>query len=86
MSLYTQLMDYVHQRDPEMCKRIEQEYTSHSSELRDLNAYFRLVLTQAPVSTLNERECLIDGLDPDRWLEYFKSTVFPTLKKFGLPH
>jgi len=50
-----------------------------------LNKYFRLQLSNAPVSTLDERECLIDDLSHEQWLKYFKGHVLPTLVRFDLP-
>lgn len=65
------------------------QYTGWRESDRDqvvsLNTYFRQVLGHAPISTLNERSCLRDDLDPSVWLKYFVSHVVPTLVRFNLP-
>lgn len=58
---------------------------SHGDEMVSLNKYFRVELSKAPVSTLDERECLIDDLQPKQWLKYFQVHVLPTLVRFNLP-
>lgn len=51
----------------------------------ELNKYLRLQLAKAPVSTLDERQCLIDEISAGQWFEYFESHVLPTLVRFNLP-
>jgi hypothetical protein len=58
---------------------------THGDEMVSLNKYFRVELSKAPVSTLDERECLIDDLEPNQWLKYFRVHVLPTLVRFDLP-
>lgn len=52
--------------------------------LTELNQFFRNVLVKAPVSTLDERSCLVDDVDDDTWLGYFKDHVVPTIVRFKL--
>jgi hypothetical protein len=58
---------------------------THGDEMVSLNKYFRIQLSKAPVPTLDERECLIDDLQPEQWLKYFRGHVLPTLVRFNLP-
>jgi hypothetical protein len=58
---------------------------THGDEMVSLNKYFRIELSKAPVPTLDERECLIDDLEPKQWLKYFQGHVLPTLVRFNLP-
>jgi hypothetical protein len=58
---------------------------THGDEMVSLNKYFRIELSKAPVPTLDERECLIDDLQPKQWLRYFADHVLPTLVRFNLP-
>lgn len=52
---------------------------------RELNIYLRQQLSRAPVSTLDERGCLLDTIGPEMWFKYFESHVLPTLVRFDLP-
>jgi len=51
----------------------------------ELNKYLRFQLAKAPVSTLDERGCLIDEISAGQWFDYFESHVLPTLVRFNLP-
>lgn len=51
----------------------------------ELNKYFRVQLAKAPVSTIDERGCLLDTVSPDTWFKYFETHVLPTLVRFNLP-
>lgn len=55
------------------------------NDVVELNKYFRIELGRAPISTLEERECLIDDLDEGVWLRYFEHHILPTLVRFNLP-
>lgn len=86
--LTTRVFNFIYREDPEMYRRILSELTQDEVDnmsMRELNNYFRLALAKAPVSTTNERECLVSGLSDDAWLDYFENTVFPTLTKYSLP-
>lgn len=54
-------------------------------EVKSLNDYFRVELSKVEASTIDERGCLIDGIPPAKWLQYFKDHVLPTLVRFDLP-
>lgn len=78
-------------------QQVKEAISSHSKDLGDkvdvsklgnsiseLNSYYRNLLIQAPINTLNERGCLLDDLDEATWLNYFKDQVVPTLVRFEL--
>lgn len=50
--------------------------------ISDLNRYFNMELSVLSVDTLDARECLIDGISPNRWFSYFTSHVLPLLVRF----
>lgn len=77
--------------------KVEEVIASHSEEMADrlnlsavgndiktANSYFRNVLAQAPINTINERGCLLDDVDEDIWIEYFSDHVAPTIVRFNL--
>lgn len=54
-------------------------------EVKSLNDYFRVELSKVEASTIDERGCLLDGIAPSKWLQYFEAHVLPTLVRFELP-
>lgn len=85
MSLFQKVCDLLHDKKPDLARKFSSTYSDRGSdEQRSLNHHFRIVLSKAPVSTLDERECLSDDIDPDVWLRYFESHVIPTLVRFNL--
>lgn len=83
MTLKTDLPALFAREDTDLSDRFCKEYTGDYS-LPSLNAYFRNLLTRAPISTLDERSCLLNELEPRIWLDYFTDHVFPTIIRFNL--
>lgn len=81
----TQVLDHAHHQNRDVYARILDTIPSKDMDIRGINQYLRLVLADAPVCTINERECLMDNLSERVWMEYFVDTVYPTLVKFNLP-
>lgn len=78
--------DLLADQKPELADNFYAGFHPGSGDVQPaLNRYFRLQLANAPVPTLDERECLIDDLSPEQWLKYFKGHVLPTLVRFNLP-
>jgi len=50
-----------------------------------INRALRLCLSQAPVSTMDERYCLVDKGDIPRWFELVEQKVVPCLVQHSLP-
>jgi len=88
-SLTGKVYNLLEERKPELAENFKHGFNGTSStdeeEVKLLNRYFRAVLATAPVSTVDERGCLMDNLAPDTWLKYFKSHALPTLLRFDLP-
>lgn len=78
--------DMLSDEKQELGRNFSATFSNNSGDVQvALNKYFRHQLSKAPVSTLDERECLIDDLDPKQWLKYFRQHVLPTLVRFNLP-
>lgn len=88
-SLSQRVREALAREKPELGDAFERSFTSSASTdealLVDLNKYFRIELGKAPLSTLDERGCLIDDLAPGMWFKYFEQHVLPTLVRFNLP-
>lgn len=84
-SLLTRVLEHANKNNREVYARLVDTIPSRDMNLREINQYLRLVLADAPVCTINERECLMDNLSDGVWMEYFIDTVYPTLVKFNLP-
>lgn len=82
-TLTDEVADLIRQQDPDEAKHFIQTYDGDNS-LASMNRYFRGVLTHSPISTMDERGCLLDDLDEPRWLDYLKNHVIPTLVRFKL--
>jgi hypothetical protein len=50
-----------------------------------INRALRMVLPMAPVSTMDERYCLVDKGDVGRWFELVESMVVPCMVQHNLP-
>lgn len=50
-----------------------------------INRALRLVLCQAPVSTMDERYCLVDQGPVERWFELVEKSVVPCMVTHNLP-
>lgn len=57
----------------------------YDRQLAAINHFWRVQLAQLPVCTIEERECLTDGIDIVDWLRNFKRYVIPTILEHGLP-
>ena len=68
---------------PEMAERFNSQYNGND-DIPSLNSYLRQVLIKAPISTMDERGCLIDDLEKTIWLDYLKTHVIPTIVRFDL--
>lgn len=78
--------DLLREKDPELAISFERGFSPLSDdELVELNRYLRGQLSKAPVSTFEERSCLVDTLSDRTWLEYFEDLILPTLVRFNLP-
>lgn len=77
--------DLLAAHKPHLADVFRNTFRPSGNEMVSLNKYFRCELGKAPVSTLDERECLIDDLEPKQWLKYFEGHVLPTLVRFDLP-
>lgn len=83
MSLIQKVQKVLAERSSETASGFSTRYTQ-GDDIVSLNAFFRQVLITAPVSTLDERGCLMDDLDDDVWLDYFTKHVAPTVIRFNL--
>ncbi len=84
-TLSEKLYNFLRKKNPDMYERVLQDLGPGGHSMRDLNNYFRLELAHVPECTINERECLVSDLPDDAWIDYFESTVYPTLYKYDLP-
>lgn len=87
MGLVSSVHNLLQKSKPELADKFKSNYNAQDgfSEIISLNQYFRKELLKAPISTLDERECLIDDLSDNQWLMYFETHVLPTLVRFNLP-
>lgn len=83
MALDSTLPALLSRADKDLGDRFLADYKGDYS-LPSLNQYFRSVLTQAPIKTLDERSCLLDELEPAIWIDYFEGHVLPTITRFNL--
>lgn len=83
MSVIQKVQQVLDDRCPDTAKVFRTNY-SGGDNIVDMNHYFRQVLSNAPVSTLDERGCLIDDLEEDIWVGYFTDHVAQTVIRFNL--
>ena len=55
------------------------------NELSLINRFWRIQLGRIGVSTISERECLIDNIAVEDWLFHFERSVVPMIIANGLP-
>ncbi len=81
----------IHNRAPSQATRFKRRFsqTVHSghgrSELEVLNSYWREQLSQLPVNTIHQRECLCQSDAYDVWLKRFEDVVLPMIVEYRLP-
>jgi hypothetical protein len=89
-SLVQVVSNMLQDRDPAAASRFETKFSqrpdNQHDELIELNRFWRGELASLPVSTISERECLIDLIDPKDWVHHFGQQVMPTVVRFGLPN
>lgn len=88
-SLISQVSDLIAQQDAEAANRFNHHFRSagsdSSTEIVELNRYWRGELGKVAVNTTSERECLIDRIAPQDWFRHFQNQVLPTIVRFQLP-
>lgn len=89
-SLTSQVADLIAQQDADAAHRFNMRFPNQSandctSEIIDLNRYWRSELGKVAVNTTSERECLIDMIAPQDWFRHFQNQVLPTILRFQLP-
>lgn len=85
VNLVQAVEDLLADHKPHLADAFRSNFRFSGDPMIGLNKFFRCELGKAPVSTLDERECLIDDLEPRQWLKYFTVHVLPTLVRFDLP-
>ena len=83
MSLIQKVQKVLDERSSETASNFSARYKG-GDDVVSMNAFFRQVLIAAPVSTLDERGCLMDDMDESIWLDYFANHVAPTVVRFNL--
>lgn len=58
---------------------------SISNQMHCANHFWRTQLITLSVSTVSIRECLVDNIDIDTWLQLMAQSVIPELLRLGLP-
>lgn len=83
MSLIQKVQKVLAERSSETASSFGTRYKG-GDDVPSMNTFFRQALIAAPVSTLDERGCLMDDLEEDIWLDYFTNHVAPTVIRFSL--
>ena len=89
LSLSERVQEALSRSKPELgvafSKTFRAQAANDEGQQVELNKYLRIQLGKAPVSTLDERGCLIDEISAGQWFDYFESHILPTLVRFNLP-
>lgn len=87
-SFYDSVVNVLYKRDPSVSQKFQSSYNPQGEQrdsISNLNRYLRTQLGQLPVSTIAERECLMDNVSEKEWLRLFTKHVAPTVVAYGLP-
>jgi len=88
-TLVDAVSEAIAERDHAAASRFDRVFTKQPADDQDaiiaLNQYWRKELTGLSVSTISERECLIDMIEPSDWLRHFRRQVLPLIWRFQLP-
>lgn len=81
--------DAIATQNPQAAMRFTKAFktssTDPSGQISDLNRYWRTELSSLHSSTVSERTCLINDIEPRDWLRHFKELVLPLIIKSDLP-
>lgn len=81
-TLSLMIEDAIASHSQEMAGRLN--LSAIGNDIHTANSYFRNLLIQAPIKTIDERGCLLDDVTDEVWIEYFRDHVAPTLVRFNL--
>ncbi len=56
-----------------------------TTEIRELNRFWRNELAALHTSTISARTCLVDDIAPTDWLRHFRQLVLPIIVSHDLP-
>lgn len=79
--LTEQVSDLLREISPAHADDFEGSYKDKENTIEGLNKHFRMELSELPVDTIDERECLISDISDKRWLDYFGDHVARTICK-----
>lgn len=54
-------------------------------DIKELNHFFRMILSQYEEDSRVQRECLDDTMSLEDWLRHFETTVLPFLRRHRFP-
>lgn len=82
--------ELIANRDQKCSQRFLDEFgdipNNEIDEIVALNRFWLRQLATLKVSTISERECLLDTLSADDWLRHFSCHVLPTAIRHQLPN
>lgn len=93
-SLVSLVKTLLARKDVEAAQRWEDIFIKHrpdvaskpyAAQVSIINHFWRVQLGTLPVSTIDERECLLDDANLEDWTRLFDSYVLPTIIQHKLP-
>lgn len=80
--LVDRVTDVLGEVSPEHAEDFKKNFNGKKGTLEELNKHFRVELSTLPVDTIDARECLINDISENTWLNYFSDHVVRPITKY----